>query len=377
LLKIEMNSNQSNVRAGLSSLKINISNPPFENEAAPPSQRLEISPFEKYLMALENLQAPVEFTPGSYQEPSTPAFTPMAAPAAVRVSPASKFGPVTRSGYAIPPVDPMSYYSTPEPVQQSAPNPNASRRWTDFKTPTPDLSNAETFAPESTQGGAATPDLSQPIPAPDVAPPAAPSQPSNNLQDEFPGYAGLKLGDEVPGMPGTKIGDVIKDDSGNVWNWREGRWDLAKPPREDSYVRDDGAVVTPGGVSLIAPPVAPPTPQVPSNPTPETPAPPVSPVPEIKSPEIVEPTRTPFTFTQRPVIQPTPTRVQAVPYQGKPAIKPLIEPTEVSAPARRIAELLAPGYFKDINYDPDEILAAAMRSMGGRQARRSILNELQ
>jgi hypothetical protein len=29
-----------------------------------------------------------------------------------------------------------------------------------------------------------------------------------------------------------------------------------------------------------------------------------------------------------------------------------------------------------INYDPDEILAAAMQSMGGRQARRSILNEL-
>jgi hypothetical protein len=29
-----------------------------------------------------------------------------------------------------------------------------------------------------------------------------------------------------------------------------------------------------------------------------------------------------------------------------------------------------------INYDPDEILAAAMRSMGGRQARRSMLNEL-
>ncbi len=51
-------------------------------------------------------------------------------------------------------------------------------------------------------------------------------------------------------------------------------------------------------------------------------------------------------------------------------------PTEVPIPARRTVERLAPGYFQDVNYDPDEILAAAMRSMGGRQARRSILSEM-
>ena len=81
---------------------------------APPPVTEPVSPFEKYLMALESLQAPVEFTPGSYQEPSAPVFTPMAAPTAVQVSPASKFGPVTQSGYAQPPVDPMSYYSDPD-----------------------------------------------------------------------------------------------------------------------------------------------------------------------------------------------------------------------------------------------------------------------
>ena len=52
-------------------------------------------------------------------------------------------------------------------------------------------------------------------------------------------------------------------------------------------------------------------------------------------------------------------------------------PTEVPIATRKMIEFLSPGYFKDINYDPDEILAAAMRSMSGRQARRSILNELQ
>jgi len=41
----------------------------------------------------------------------------------------------------------------------------------------------------------------------------------------------------------------------------------------------------------------------------------------------------------------------------------------------RNMETMPGRYFRDINYDPEEILAAAMRSMGGRMARRSILNE--
>ena len=48
-------------------------------------------------------------------------------------------------------------------------------------------------------------------------------------------------------------------------------------------------------------------------------------------------------------------------------------PTEVPIPPRRAAELLAPGYFQDVNYDPDEILAAAMKVIRGRSAGRSLM----
>ena len=49
--------------------------------------------------------------------------------------------------------------------------------------------------------------------------------------------------------------------------------------------------------------------------------------------------------------------------------------TTIPTDTRRAPEALLRS-FRDINYDPEEILAAAMRSMGGRMARRSILNEL-
>jgi hypothetical protein len=53
----------------------------------------------------------------------------------------------------------------------------------------------------------------------------------------------------------------------------------------------------------------------------------------------------------------------------------IVEPTTVPIPARRMQEALNP-YNGYINYDPDEILAAAMRVMNGRMAGRSMLNDL-
>ena len=337
----------------------------------PPAISEPISPFEKYLIALENLQAPVELPTSSYQQPAAPAFTPMAAPTAVQVNPASKFGPVTASGYVQPPVDPMSYYSAPEPVAQSIPNPNAPTRWFDFKTSTPDLSIPQSVAqPEQPSPNLSNPQGLNPAPfSPADVSPSAPSQQNNNLQDEFPGYAGLGFGDEIPGMPGTRIGDVIKDDAGNVWNWKEGRWDYAKityTPLVGSNVRP--TVTSPPEV--IAPPEA------------EAPTPTVT-VPEVKIPDIVEPPKTTFPIATvpenpvvpKPVVPTTPAIVPVTPINRQPIVRPLVEPTTIPIATRKMIESLSPGYFKDINYDPDEILAAAMRSMGGRQARRSILNE--
>lgn len=218
--------------------------------------------------------------------------------------------------------------------------------------------------------------------------PAAPSQPV----DEFPGYPGLKIGDPVPGQPGTKIGDVIVDDAGNQWNWKTGSWDyanLAKPPSRDkggikpgdetpardyynppqpipggvtgggtpptTTKREDGVITTSGGIGLGAFPGRPlvriPGSTVRSNPIVELAIPPI--VPEQPNVPIL-----PQSLSEPKYIKRAP-----------------IEPPTVPIPARR-TDVLGSPYMGYVNYDPDEILAAAMQSMGGRQARRSILNEL-
>ena len=208
--------------------------------------------------------------------------------------------------------------------------------------------------------------------------PSAPSQPV----DEFPGYPGLKLGDPVPGQPGTKIGDVIVDDAGNQWNWKTGSWDyanLAKPPSRDKGVpksgdeftspapdyynpapqqstfvpgtspsvtkREDQAIVTSGGSTLI---------QAPSR----TPVIPLPPLPQ-----------EPIQDLARPPIVPQKPNVSILPKYNQPA---LVEPTTVPIPARR-ADVLGSPYMGYINYDPDEILAAAMKVMRGRSAGRSMM----
>jgi hypothetical protein len=83
-----------------------------------------------------------------------------------------------------------------------------------------------------------------------------------------------------------------------------------------------------------------------------------------------------FPIVTPTVVTTTPERVPVTPTNRQPIVRPLIEPTTIPVATRRMIEAISPGYFKDINYDPEEILAAAMRSMGGRQARRSILSEM-
>lgn len=59
---------------------------------------------------------------------------------------------------------------------------------------------------------------------------------------------------------------------------------------------------------------------------------------------------------------------------GVPVVSTL-RPTTIESPMRRAVERLAPGIFRDINYDPELILEAAMRSMGPRYAKQSLLEE--
>jgi hypothetical protein len=60
---------------------------------------------------------------------------------------------------------------------------------------------------------------------------------------------------------------------------------------------------------------------------------------------------------------------------SRPVITTPLPELPVNPVLTRNMETMPGRYFRDINYDPEEILAAAMRSMGGRMARRSILNE--
>lgn len=59
---------------------------------------------------------------------------------------------------------------------------------------------------------------------------------------------------------------------------------------------------------------------------------------------------------------------------GVPVVSTM-KPTTIEMPMRRAVERLAPGIFRDINYDPELILEAAMRSMGPRYAKQSLLEE--
>jgi hypothetical protein len=59
---------------------------------------------------------------------------------------------------------------------------------------------------------------------------------------------------------------------------------------------------------------------------------------------------------------------------GVPVV-PTLRPTTIESPMRRAVERLAPGIFRDINYDPELILEAAMRSLGPRYAKQSLLEE--
>ena len=314
------------------------SKPPFENEAAPPSQQLEISPFEKYLIALENLQAPVDFEAGSYQGTSAPVFTPMAAPAAVQVSPASKFGPVTQSGYAQPPVDPMSYYSNPDlsnpqTLNQEQLNPVAQQLGTSATT----IMDPNTGLPIEV---IANPDF--------VEPRVLPNPP--------------RLG--LPEIPPGMLDPVMDYDQWKYVDRYIRKPDKPTTPKEDENVKE----LTPEEVEQML-----------GGQTPLPPVPPQEDVPRLNPeapptpglPTIVRPR--PVVSVPKPNLNITELPNTTTPVRNPGRVIPFKMPTEVPIPPRRAAELLAPGYSQDINYDPDEILAAAMRVIRGRSAGRSLM----
>ena len=215
--------------------------------------------------------------------------------------------------------------------------------------------------------------------------PAAPSQPV----DEFPGYPGYKIGDLVPNMGGVRIGDVFYglDEYGREapYNWRKGNFEFQAAPNKEGVKpgdetltsdyynptspisggvtgggtpptttkREDGAIVTSGGTGLVGFPGR---------------------LPIVLPGSSV--TSTPILDLSQPPVAPTkptqPIKPITLPGSSVTSAPSIVEPTTVPIPARRMQEALNP-YNGYVNYDPDEILAAAMKVMRGRSAGRSMM----
>jgi len=272
---------------------------------------------------------------------------------------AALFGPVTASGYAQPPVDPLSYYSPEPQVEASTYTPGAPTRWTDVYRPTTDVQTAPV-----------TPDLSSvntfnPLPNEPVTPaepePAAPPTAYEQVAAEEP---------EVSVLP-----DWIKE-----YYVKYGTMPIYTPgTRGDSYVRDDGAIVTPEGTTNILPPGQAPTITLPPETVESTPAPQAQ---VITQPPVFEervtvttPPKAPEFEFQEPAPARNPIVLPGTSVLSRPVITTPLPELPVNPVLTRNMDTMPGRYFRDINYDPEEILAAAMRSMGGRMARRSILNE--
>lgn len=275
---------------------------------------------------------------------------------------AALFGPVTASGYAQAPVDPLSYYNpAPSPVE-TTPYTGGPTKWYEVYRPTPETP-APTPAP-------VTPDLSSvatfnPLPQEPVMPaepePAAPPTDYEQVAAEEP---------EVSVLPESIKNQYVT----------EGTMDPYSPkPREESYIREDGAIVTPGGTTNVVPQgpattVTLPPETVESTPAPQTQAITQQPVFEERV-TVTRPPTTEFQF-QEPAPARNPIVLPRTSVLSRPVITTPLPELPVNPVLTRNRDAIQSRYFRDINYDPEEILAAAMRSMGGRMARRSILNEL-
>lgn len=301
----------------------------------------------------------IDFTPppvlGTYQPPQP--VTPVAAP--------------PRVSYAVPAPARIDMTPMPNAGLATFQQPQA-------PAPMPSLASPMSFAAPSAVRIEPTP-----APAPATTPVSQPkSKPSTSqppaAQDEFPDYPGYKLGDEVPGQPGTRVGDYIENNLGQVYDWRTGQWSEPKQPTTPETPKVDE--LTPEQVTETVGTQTPTT----STPTvtPGTNTPP--PGTEIKDEVsqyvparvILEPIKyDPFPISEFQFTEPARTTTSvptATP--GVPVVSTL-RPTTIESPMRRAVERLAPGIFRDINYDPELILEAAMRSLGPRYAKQSLLEE--
>ena len=263
--------------------------------------------------------------------------------------PGTKFGPVTASGYAQPPVDPLSYYTPQEPQPEPSPYTGAPTRWTDVYRSTPsttvDLGNVITLNPSVVQQRPVSENV---------------TSPTTSTQTE----------DLLPDDP---FSSVLPESIKNQYV-TEGTMDpYSSKPREQSYIREDGAIVTPGGTTNVMPQGPATTVTLPPETVESTPAPQAQVITQ-------QPAVTPITkpnvdlqnleTVRNPIVLPG-----VSVFSRQVTTTPLPELT-VNPVLTRNRETIPSRYFRDINYDPEEILAAAMRGLGGKMAMRSVLGEM-
>ena len=165
---------------------------------------------------------------------------------------------------------------------------------------------------------------------------------------------GVTEGTVVPGTGGIKVGDYYPDDQGNKWNWEKGVWE--KDPAQ-------GGTKTP---PVTTPPVT----------TPPVIKPPVVTPPSGGTPSGGgQPGRGPTIIPPREPVTPLVRRETVIPTKGTKEV-PL--PDRQADPfAKLYADLLANAkqqkdQYRYINYDPDQIMNAAMSGFRRRGAMRSL-----
>lgn len=162
---------------------------------------------------------------------------------------------------------------------------------------------------------------------------------------------GVTEGTVVPGTGGIKVGDYYPDDQGNKWNWEKGVWE--KDPAQ-------------GGTK-----------------TPPVTTPPITTPPVIKPPIVtppgggVQPGGTTTSIPTRPFTPGTPLIRSEVVIPTKGTKEVPLPDRQADPFAKLYADLLANAQqqkdqYRYINYDPDQIMNAAMSGFRRRGAMRSL-----
>lgn len=350
-----------------------------------------ISPFERYLLALEDLQPPVALT-----LPPEPVVT--ESPAAVNLRRPMRptiFGPVTPSGYAEPPVDPMSYYERPTTMATGGGG-GFDNLGGEFNRPSTSVgSTSPSMTPSggtvTATGGGFTYNEGEYDPATGIGVVYSPGpdeqvtsqQTANQTTPPWSSAVVPGGGGGSGAGGGGGYGNISFENLGTPLHpFTEQRYNvIGGNPAEviDTPLAGPRIVTDPINETIVIDTKQPVVTTTPSTTT-ETATPPA----EKKTEYVVvrQPTtRTrgePETFPPFQFVEPTFTRppLTGPSITNRPiTVTPFPELTTIPTDTRRAPEALLRS-FRDINYDPEEILAAAMRSMGGRMARRSILNEL-